>query len=93
MSFTALSLLYGRAASRDSPGPSAGSSLGQCLATSQRWSGREQAGNTEIAHSSSTTNNMTVTETLKDAVGLGQGGPNTRTFAVPEHHAQARMRQ
>lgn len=23
---------------------------------------------------------MTVTETLKDAVGLGHGGPSTRTF-------------
>jgi hypothetical protein len=50
--FTALSLLYGRAASRDRhPGlsgrlrPRLGR-FGQCLATSQRLNGREQAGNT-----------------------------------------------
>jgi hypothetical protein len=46
----------------------------------------------EIAHSFTTIHNMTVTETLKDAVGLGHGGPSTRTSSILRQHLRAHMR-
>ena len=49
----------------------------------------QQQGLHESSSLSHTQHNMTVTETLKDAVGLGHGGPSTRTFSAPPDGCQA----
>lgn len=60
--------------------------------TSSSTSNRGLKSNTSISHHQHT---MTITETVKDAVGLGHGGPSARTsntlFRHTQHH-QAHMR-
>lgn len=87
-SWVALSLLYLRAASRATNGQSA--FLARLVPRLRQPMPRDfttisiQQGPEESSSLIKTQHNMTVTETLKDAVGLGHGGPSTRTFnAMP----------